>query len=136
MKRRGLFTIEVGLGTLILAMTMLPALGLVRTGVRGTAQTLHLTRALQTARACLDAAAALGHEELTDDTLTAIVDQISIPPGVARPRADPLKIVTETLPDGTFYRAKLITVRVAWIRTEGSTEPGEVVLHGVSTFAH
>ena len=134
--RRGIFTVEVGLGAMFLMMTMLPALGLIRTGVRGTAESLHLTRALQTARTCLDAAAALGHDELTDDTLAAVANQLPVPPGVARPRADPLEIVTEKLPDGTFYRAKLITVRVAWTRAEGSTEQGEVVLHGVSSYAH
>lgn len=128
--------IEIGLGTMVLALAMMPALGLIRTNVKGTAQSLHLTRALQTARAALDAAQVLGHDELTDAAMAAVVATVPVPEGVQRPRVDPLEVTQERLSDGTFYSAKVMTVRVKWRSADGSGGEEEVVLRGLSVFAH
>ena len=127
--RRGVLLIEIGMSAVVLAMLMVPAFGVLGSGAKGTAQSLNLTRAMQVARAALDAADTLDHDQLTDATLTALVDRIAVPTGVARPRVDPIEELTQP-------RGKVITVRVAWLRAEGTDSQGEVVLRGLSVVAH
>ena len=135
-KRRGILMIEVGLGATLLGVMVVGALGVLRTGVTGTAQSLRLTQALHAARAGLDAAESLGYDELADDVLQPLVARIEVPAGVSSPRVDPIEVVQRRYPDGTFYRAKVITVRVGWTRAEGRQEHGEVVLRGLSLLSH
>lgn len=135
-KRKGLLLVEVGIGAMFLAFIMVPAMGVLRSGVSGTAQSVHATRALHAARSVLGAADQLGYDDLSDPALQALVAQVTVPPGVSAPRADLIESVAEKHPDGSWYRAKVYTVRVAWRRTEGKDEKGEVVLRGVTVLSH
>lgn len=134
--RKGLMMVEVGLGAMCLAMIMVPAMGVLKSGVTGTAQSVHATRALHAARSVLDAADQLGYDELSDPALQALVAQVGVPEGVAVPRADLIETLSEKHPDGSWYRAKIYTIRVAWMRTEGKDEKGEVVLRGCTVLSH
>ena len=134
--RKALFTIEVGLGVMLLALILVPVLGVLHRGVKGTAESLQVLRALQAARSALDAAESLGYSRLTDQTLQALIARVDVPGGVSRPRADALEVAQRASGDGTWYRAKVITVRVSWTRFEGREEHGEVVVRGLAILTH
>ena len=134
--RKAILTIEVGLSAMFLAFIMVPALGVLKNGVTGTGQTLHLSRAMEAARSAVNAAENLGYGDLTDASLADLVAHIAVPPGVAAPRADAIELLQHDYPDGSRYRAKVITVRVAYLRTEGTDDRGEVVLRGIAMQSH
>lgn len=127
--KRGIMMVEIGIGTVLFAMMVVPAFGVLTSGAKGSAQSLNATRAMQVARTALDAADTIDHDQLTDATLAALVDRIAVPEGVARPQLDPLEALENP-------RGKIITVRVAWRRAEGNQDRGEVVLRGLSLVAH
>lgn len=130
--RPGFNLIEVGMGLVLLALIFIPVVEVLRNSVRGTAQSVHLVKAFQAARAAVDAAEAHTFTELTDDRLRTVLGLLELPPGVERPRADPIKVVPAGAGAGTaLIDAKVVTVRVGWAKVEGKEERGEVVLHGL-----
>lgn len=120
------------MGLILLALIFIPVIEVLRNSVRGTAQSVHLTKAFQAARAAVDAAEACTFVELTDDRLRTAIDSLELPPGVERPRADPVKTLPAGPGGGTAQLdVKVVTVRVPWQKAEGKEERGEVVLHGL-----
>ena len=130
-RRRGFSMAELTLAALAMGMIMVPALDVLRSGVRGTAQSVQLTRAFQVGRAVVDAVHTCSGEQLDDSWLEGIVSGMALPDGVTSLRVDPIRLVTERGPDGWRYEAKVATVRVGWRKTEGG-EKGEVVLHAMA----
>lgn len=130
--RRGFNLIELGMGLLLLALIFVPVVEVLRNSVKGTAQSVHLLKAFQAARAAIDAAEAHSFTELDDASLRAALDRLELAPGVERPRADPVKLLPSGAGGGTAQiDVKVVTVRVGWQKTEGKEERGEVVLHGL-----
>jgi len=120
------------MGLILLALMFIPVIGVLRSSVKGTAQSLHLVRAFQAARAVVDTAEAFPYAELTDDALKTAVDALDLPDGVEKPRLDPIKTLTGAgSPANAGVDAKVVTVRVGWQKTEGKEERSEVVLHGL-----
>lgn len=134
-RRRGFSLIEVGMGLVLLALIFIPVVEVLRTSVRGTAQSVHLVKAFQAARSGVDAAEAFTYAELTDQALKTALDALELPDGVERPVADPVKLVPVTNAAGAAIDVKVVTVRVGWKKAEGKEERGEVVLHGLVTRA-
>ena len=129
-ERRAFSLIEIGMGLVLIALIFVPVMEVLRNSVRGTAQSLHLVKAFQAARAAVDVAEGFTYAELTDDALFTAVSTLDLPPDVERIALDPIKQVPASTATAQID-AKVVTVRVAWRRTEGKEERGEVVLHGL-----
>ena len=127
--RRGFTVAEVALAGLTLVLIIMPLIDVMRSSSRGTAQGVHLTRALQLARSVVDTATALAYDQLDDVALSGVVGKIEVPVGLTAPRVDPIQMVSETSRLGVKYQAKIVIVHVGWVKVEGKDQ-GEVVLRG------
>jgi type II secretory pathway pseudopilin PulG len=129
--KRGVTMVELGMAIVILGMVFVPTLGLVQTGVKGTAESLHLTRAFQAARSAVDAIESFPYEKLDLNAAQALVDLLPVPKGVKRPQLIGLDVVDEPAKNGERVRAKVVGVRVYWDKVEGKGGTGEVVLRAM-----
>ena len=120
--------VELGLAGLVLALVMLPMIGLLRYSVKGTTESLHLTRAFQMARSAVDAMETFAYEDLDDAKAQALVAQLPVPTGVEAPSLKPLELVEETSKNGERVSAKVVAVTVGYDKAEGLGGRGEVVL--------
>jgi hypothetical protein len=131
-KHGGLTLIEIGLAGLILALVFVPTLGLVQTGVKGTSESLHLSRAFQAARAAVDAIESFGYEALDQASAQALLDKLPpAPEGVSRPQLVAFEQVDEPARSGELVRAKIATVKVAWEKVEGKAGKTELTLRAM-----
>ena len=127
----GFSLVELGIAALILGLTLLPVLGLIQFGVRGTAQALHLSRAFHAARSVVDAVESLEWAQIDDANVQMLLSAVEVPDGISRPHVDAVETIAQALADGSPFEAKVVTVRVGWERTEGSVAEGEVVMRAV-----
>lgn len=120
--------IELGLAGLILALVLVPMIGVLQFSVRGTTESMHLTHAFQMARSAVDALESFGYGELTDASAAALVARLPVPTGVEAPVLKPLEVVSETSKHGEVVTAKVVVVAVSYDKVEGNATRGEVVL--------
>ena len=127
--RRGFSFLEVAIALMLLAFIFVPIFEVLRNSVKGTTQSLHLTRAFQMARTVVDLAESFSYEELSDDGLKRAVARLDVPAGVEPPVLDEIRAYSRNS-GSSWLEAKIVTVRVGWARAEGR-ERGEVVLHAL-----
>ena len=77
--RAGFSLVELGIAALILGLTLLPVLGLIQFGVRGTAQALHLSRAFHAARSVVDAVESLEWAQIDDANVQMLLSAVEVP---------------------------------------------------------
>ena len=131
-KRRAFSLIEIGMGLILIALMIIPVIGVLRSSVKGTAQSIHLTKAFQVARMVVDTAEAFSYTDLTDDALKTAVDALELPDGVEKPQLEKVKTVAaDGTPGAPPVDVKVVTVRVGWQKAEGAQDKSEVVLHGL-----
>jgi len=132
---RGFSFVELGIAILILALTIVPILDLLQGGVKGTAQSLYLSRAFQAARSVADSIYSCPWSSLDDATVKTLASKIEVPDGCSRPRVDSIQLITSSLPNGSVLETKVATIRVGWVKTEGKDKTGEVVLTAAVSLA-
>ena len=120
--------IELGMAGVILALVLVPMIGVLQFSVKGTTESMHLTRAFQAARSAVDAIESFPFDRLDDAAAKTLVNSLPLPMGVAAPVLGPLEIVTETARNGEQVSAKIVTVVVAYDKVEGPNPRGEVRL--------
>ena len=123
--------IELGLAVVFLSLMVVPSLNVLQTNVKGTAQSLQLTRAFQFARTVVDLSESFDYASLSDEAVKIMVDQLPVPEGLSAPKMDPVESITTPLANGARLEAKVVTVHVEYVKSEGSGARGEVTLHGL-----
>lgn len=130
-RRDGLTLIEIGMAALILALVFVPTLGIVQTGVKGTSESLHLSRAFQAGRAAADAVESFAYDDLDEGSARALIDKVPVVDGIARPQLVALDEVVESPRAGEAVKAKIATIRVVWDKVEGKAGKAEIVLRAM-----
>lgn len=123
--------LEVAISALVLSIVFIPVLDVLQFSVKGTRQSLHLSRAFQAARSMTDLIQSFRFEDLDDEALAELAVQVPAPEGANRARFDKVESIRLPLANGQRLDSKLVTVRVSWERAEGIERKGEVVLKAV-----
>jgi hypothetical protein len=114
----------------VVSLMLVPALEALRGAVRGTAESVRVVRVTQLGRSLMSAVESFSYEDLDARRVEELVRSIRVPEGVQPPRLEGIEEVRRPLGAGAI-EAKVVSLRIEWLRAEGGDTHGRIVVVGV-----